>query len=99
MALYLYRIEPTRSGMPDAPTEGEERLVREHFTYLSTAYESGVVQYVGRTLTAPHVGLAVFDAADDEHADAFVANDPAVRAGVFEGRAQPFCEVLLMRPR
>lgn len=99
MALYLYRIEPTRAGMPDAPTEAEERLVREHFAYLATAYESGDVLYVGRTLTAPHVGLAFFDAADDEHADAFVANDPAIRAGIFEGRAQPFREVLPMRPR
>jgi uncharacterized protein len=99
MALYLYRIEPMRAGMPDAPTEDEERLVREHFAYLATAYETGVVQYVGRTVTAPHVGLALFDAADDEHADAFVANDPAVRAGIFEGRAQPFLEVLAMRPR
>jgi uncharacterized protein YciI len=97
MALYLYRIEPTRSGMPDAPTDEEQRLVGEHFAYLSLAYESGVVRWVGRTLTAPHVGLALFEAADEVAASAFVARDPAVIAGVFSGHAQPFREVLPMR--
>jgi uncharacterized protein YciI len=97
MALYLYRIEPTRAGMPDAPTEEEQRLVREHFAYLSKAYESGAVRWVGRTLTAPHVGLALFSADDDEKAAAFVASDPAVAGGIFSGRAQPFNEILPMR--
>lgn len=99
MALYLYRIEPARAGLPDAPTEDEQRLVGEHFAYLSRAYESGVVQWVGRTLTAPHLGLALFEAEDDSRASAFVASDPAVSAGVFSGRAQPFRDVLPMRVR
>lgn len=99
MTLFLYRIEPTRTQMPDSPTDDEARLVGEHFVYLSTAYESGVVQWVGRTLTAPHLGLALFDAADEVAASAFVANDPAVSAGVFNGSAQPFREVLPMRVR
>lgn len=85
--------------MPDSPTDHEERLIGEHFVYLSTGDESGVVQWVGRTLTAPHIGLALFDAADGVAASAFVVNDPAVSARVFSVSAQPFREVLPMRAR
>lgn len=97
MALYLYRIEPSREGMPEAPTDREQQLIGEHFAYLSAAYESGVVRYVGRTLSAPFLGLALFEAADDSAAAAFLAGDPAIRAGVFCGLAQPFREVFPMR--
>lgn len=89
MRTYLYQIRPARPGMPDAPTAEEGALVGAHFAYLSAAFAAGTVSWVARTETAPHLGLAVFVAADDAAAAAFVAADPAVAAGVFEGRAQP----------
>src|SRR5688572_12415496 len=97
MALFLYRIEPARAGMPEAPTAEEQRLVGEHSAYLSSAHAAGVVKFVGRTRNAPHIGLALFESEDDTSAAAFVVSDPAVQAGIFVGRAQPFREVLPMR--
>lgn len=97
MATYLYFIEPARPGMPDGPTPEEGQAVEAHFGYLKDAYERGVVRWVGRTLAAPHVGLALFEAADDVAANAFLQGDPAVAGGVFLGRAQPFGEILPMR--
>lgn len=98
MALYLYRIEPAREGMPDAPTADEQRLVGEHFEYLSAAHEQGIVKYAGRTLSAPHLGMALFEATDDAAAAAFLAGDPAVQAGIFRGLAQPFREIFSRLP-
>jgi uncharacterized protein YciI len=95
--LYLYFIEPARPGMPDAPTPEEGKVVEAHFAYLQEAYARGVVRYVGRTTAAPHTGLALFEAADDVAAQAFLRADPAVAAGVFVGRAQPFKEIFPMR--
>jgi uncharacterized protein YciI len=97
MALFLYRIEPSRAGMPEAPTPTERSNIDAHFAYLKAAYEAGVVKYVGRTQSAPHLGIAVFEAADQDAATRFLAEDPAVKAGVFRGLSQPFAEVFPMR--
>ncbi len=90
MPTFLYRIEPAREGMPDAPTAEEAALVGEHFAYLRAAHEAGVATLVGRTGTAPHLGLALLELPDEGAAEAFFARDPAVAAGVFRGRVQPF---------
>lgn len=97
MPLYLYRITPTRPEMPLAPTEAETQIIGAHFAYLEAAYDAGSVHYVGRTATAPFLGIALFDADDDEVAARFLAADPAVAAGVFSGLTQPFAEALPFR--
>ena len=94
MGTWLYRIEPAREGMPDAPTPAEMTLVGQHFAYLQAAYAAGTARWVARTETAPHLGLAVVECADRVAAEAFLAGDPAVAAGVFRGQIQPLKEVL-----
>jgi uncharacterized protein YciI len=98
MPLFLYRIEPSRAEMPGAPTPEERLAIDAHFAYLKAAYEAFVVRYVGRTLAAPHLGIAIIEAADQDAATEFLHDDPAVKAGVFRGLAQPFGEILPMRP-
>ena len=90
MADYLYQITPKRPGMPEEPTEAEAAAVEAHFGYLERHHDVGRVSFVGRTLTPPFVGLAVFDADDDEAAARFLNEDPGVAAGVFVGTVQPF---------
>lgn len=83
--------------MPDSPTERETNIVGEHFNYLKSALDSGDIVLVGRTLAAPFVGIAIFEADDLEAAQNFANNDPAVKAGVFTlTRVQPY-RVALMR--
>jgi uncharacterized protein YciI len=89
MSTWLYHIAPARPGMPDAPTPEEAELVGAHFAYLTAKHREGVVSWVARTETAPHLGLAVFTAPDEAAARALLAADPAVAAGVFVGRVQP----------
>lgn len=93
MPLYLYAIEPARPEMPTAPSAEEAALVDAHFAYLKAAWESSVVELVGRTTTAPFLGLALVQARDDAEAEAFLRADPAVAAGVFRGRIQPWKQV------
>lgn len=93
MADYLYQIVPKRAGMPEGPTEAESAAVEAHFGYLERYHDVGRVSFVGRTLTAPFVGLAVFEADDDEAAARFLNEDPGVVAGVFVGTVQPFRQV------
>lgn len=93
MPTYLYRIEPKRPSMPERPTAAEAAAVEEHFAYLERHHDAGRVSFVGRTLSAPFVGLAVFEAADAEAAERFLREDPAVVAGVFVGTVQAFRQV------
>lgn len=90
MASYLYRIEPKRAGMPEQPTAAEAAAVDAHFSYLERHHDGGRVSFVGRTLAAPFVGLAVFEADDDDAAARFLNEDPGVVAGVFVGTVQEF---------
>lgn len=93
MPLFLYSIEPARPEMPDAPTAAEAAAVQAHFAYLQAAFEAAVVRYVGRTLAPPHLGLAIFEAPSEAHAEAFLQQDPAVAQGIFHGRVQPWKQV------
>jgi uncharacterized protein len=94
MPLFLYRIEPMRPEMPEAPTESEQALVGRHFDYLQAAFGAGTVKLVGRTLEAPHLGIAILEAAGKADAEAFLREDPAVAAGIFRGMVQAFAQIM-----
>lgn len=47
----------------------------------------------GRTDNAPFLGLALIEAEDLGAAEAFLANDPAVKGRVFAGIVQPYSAV------
>jgi uncharacterized protein YciI len=75
--------------MPDAPTEEEARLVGEHFEHLRRLADAGAVALAGRTLDAPHTGIVLIRGGEDT-ARRVIDEDPAIAAGVFEARLQPF---------
>jgi uncharacterized protein YciI len=87
---FICFIEPTREGMVDQPTDAEAAAVEAHFQYLKSLTEQGIVILAGRTTEKPHVGMIIFRAADRSAAEAIINDDPALRAGVFTPRLQPF---------
>ena len=87
---FIYLIEPVREGMVEKPTDEEEAAVEAHFQYLKSLTGQGVVVLAGRTTGPPHVGLVIFRAADRAAAEAIMDDDPAIKAGVFAPRLQPF---------
>jgi uncharacterized protein len=90
---YLYRIQPTRPAMlVDGPTPDESRIISEHFAYLESLTEAGVVILAGRTLnTDPSsFGIVIFRADSPERAITVMANDPAVQKGVMQATLFPY---------
>jgi uncharacterized protein YciI len=93
MPSYLLQYRPVRLEMPADPTDEESRIVGDHFLFVKSLFEAGTISYVGRTLTAPHIGIAVFEAADNDAARAIMAADPVVKQNVMTATVQPFSVV------
>ena len=93
---YLYRIAPTRDGFLLASTPEEDAIVSEHFQYLKTLTERGIVLLAGRTLHTDETshGLVVLEVDSKEQARTVMTNDPAVKAGIFLSELFPFSVAL-----
>lgn len=83
-------LEPMRADMPEDPTPQEAEVLAAHFAYCRSLLGAGVLTLAGRTLEPPVVGLLIFEANSIAEAEEIVANDPAVRGGVFRARVQPY---------
>lgn len=98
MAIWLYRIRPTRPAMlTDGPSPEEQRQVALHFAYLKDLCQQGVVHLAGRTLdTGPDsMGIVIFSASDEAEARERMEGDPAVASGVFQAVLHPYGLALL----
>ncbi len=93
MKQFLYRIQPTRTGMlTEGPTEAETVVVGDHFSYLQQLMHEGVVLMAGRTLVEDEgtFGVVVFEAVSEEAAQLVMDNDPAVVHGVMDAQLFPY---------
>lgn len=93
MRQFLYRLEPARVEMvTTGPTPEEAAIVSEHFAYLASLTERGVMILVGRTQdnSPDTIGVAIFQAESEGDARAIMENDPAVKNGVMRARLFPF---------
>ena len=97
MQEYLYQLHLVRGDMlVTGPTDSEQAVVAEHFTYLQDLAEKGVVIFVGRTMTtdANTMGLAVFRAESEAAARDIMNRDPAVKNNLMTATLYPFKVVL-----
>lgn len=92
---FIIRIEPTREGMAEEPTQEEAALLEQHFAYLKSLMEKGVVVLAGRTTEKPFVGYVIFRAEDEDTAQDLMNDDPAIKAEIFRGSLSPFRIALL----
>ena len=78
----------------DQLTPQQLATVQEHGAYLMAQVQKGVITWGGRTMDPVHphgyVELAVASEAD---AKAYVNNDPAVKAGIFQCTVEAFGEI------
>jgi len=98
MKEYLYRIQPVRTELlVSGPTAEEERAITEHFEYLKSLTESGIVILAGRTLNTDesNFGIVVYRAEDDDAARSIMESDPAVAADVFRAELFPYSVALM----
>ena len=93
MPTYIYRIQPVRPEMLSAgPTDEEAEITAEHFTYLNTLMEAGMLILAGRTLNSDYssFGIAIFNARDDEQMRQITADDPGVAKKLFRAEWYPY---------
>jgi uncharacterized protein YciI len=78
--------------------DAAKSAVGRHFTRLKELSKTGKVILAGRTREANEktMGLVIFEAKDMGEAERFMAEDPAVQAGVMLAEVRPY-QVAIMR--
>jgi uncharacterized protein YciI len=73
-------------------TDEAKEAVQRHFVRLQEAAKNGKVILAGRTLEPGEqtMGLVIFKAKDLKEAESFMAEDPAVVAGVMKAEVHPY---------
>lgn len=80
----VYRAGP--AWKPGVPMK--DQGLRDHFYYVKALHERGGIVYAGAM--GPDGGLIILHATDQATAEAVIANDPAVKAGLFTGEARRY---------
>jgi uncharacterized protein YciI len=88
MSEYLYLTHPFRDGFFEQPTSEEETIMEEHFQYLQQATALGTLVLAGPCLDNTF-GIVVFRAGNDQAAQDFMFNDPAVQKNVMMAELHP----------
>ena len=89
--IYVLNLAMERLRSPEGWTEEENKVVSEHFRYLTGLYEKGTVKYVGRTMDdRSSFGMVVFVADSEDEARSIMDNDPAVVNEIMTATLYPF---------
>lgn len=93
--IYVLRLVPRLHA--DANwTKEDEAVMGRHLARFKEAIATGQLIMAGRTMEPGDktFGLAIFEAADEAAARAFMEGDPAVAAGLMTAEVYPFAVVL-----
>ena len=93
--IYVLRLVP-RLHSDSAWTKEDEMAIGRHLTRFKQAVEKGELILAGRTKEPGDktFGIAIFEAADEAAARAFMESDPAVVAGLMTAELHPFAVAL-----
>lgn len=93
--IYVLRLVP-RLHSDAAWTKDDEMVISRHLTRFRQAIDKGELILAGRTKEPGHktFGIAIFEAADEAAARAFMESDPAVVAGLMTAELHPFAVAL-----
>lgn len=98
MTEWVYFIHPPRENFGATMTAEEEAVWADHFARLQRLLADGQLILAGPTLGATNTGITVFEAADEQAARRFMAEDPVILGGYARGELRPF-RVSLLRGR
>jgi uncharacterized protein YciI len=91
--IYILQLQPKYTQQENW-TDETNRIVGEHFNYLKSLFEQGIVKFVGKTeygIEHPdNRGISIFEAVDEAAANAIMQNDPCVINGVMTAVVHPF---------
>jgi uncharacterized protein YciI len=95
---WVYLIHPPRENFAATMTDEEKAVWAKHFARLQGLLADGQLILAGPTLGQTNTGIPVFEAADEEAAQKFMAEDPVIAGGYARGELRPF-RVSLLRGR
>jgi uncharacterized protein YciI len=98
MAEWIYFLRPPREDFAATMTDEEKEVWAVHFERFGRMLAEGTLVLVGPTLGRTNIGVAVFEAPDEEAARRVVAEDPVVAGGFAEAELHQF-RVSLLRGR
>lgn len=88
---WLVLYDPGPAWIPDKPVTAQG--LGDHFHWLLDLYSQGTMKFAG-PFTDDTGGMLVLEAADAAAAEALLAGDPAVEAGIMQYELRP----LLLQP-
>lgn len=83
----MYR--PPREGFTENATPEESRIIERHFEYLQKREVEGRLILAGR-IEDGRFGIALIEANSENEAKQIMADDPAVKEGIFSGELLQF---------
>jgi uncharacterized protein YciI len=97
--IYVLRLVP-RLYEEKAWTKEDREIAMRHFERLKAAGEHGPVILAGRTEEPAQktFGIVIFEMPDATAANAFMENDPAVKAGIMTAELHPYLVAVQRNP-
>jgi uncharacterized protein len=86
---FLITLEAARPHFLQDMTPEEGKVIEAHFAHVKRAFENGTLLMAGRRADAPF-GIVVLEVPSEDAARHFLADDPAIRQGLFVGKLHPF---------
>jgi uncharacterized protein YciI len=95
MAEFCYLLQRPRPTFPADITPEESATMDAHLNYLAGMLKDGSLILAGPCLHPDGPGISIFEAEDEQAAQALMENDPAVKQGLMTARLFPFRASLL----
>ncbi|MGD6962220.1 YciI family protein [Fictibacillus phosphorivorans] len=86
---FLYQIKPVRADLMENQTQEEQEKLQSHFLYLQDLLEKGKLVLAGPCLDASF-GVVILQNTNEEEAQKFMENDPAVKGKIMTAKLYPF---------
>lgn len=90
MAEWIYFIHPPRTDFAATMTDEEKSVWSEHAARLKQMLDDGTLILAGPTLGPINTGIGVFEAEDEQAAQAIVDGDPIAVSGLARLELRPF---------
>ena len=90
MAEWIYFLHPPRDDFAATMTDEERAAFAAHAEWLGRLLADGVLILAGPTLGPVNTGIGIFEAPDEEAAQAIIAEDPVNRGGFARTELRPF---------
>lgn len=98
MSEWIYFLHPPRENFAETMTGAEQEVWGRHWERTTRLFAAGEIVLVGPSFGQRDIGIFIFEAPDEEAAEAFMNGDPTIAEGFATGELRPM-RVSLLRGR